>query len=81
MGTVHEIAGTIAAEDAKKIVQEEAKKVDKEIEVMVFRTGGKVEKNSKLMKLLNENNIDAGRRDSSKNDLTIAVKDGNGKVQ
>ena len=51
-----------------------------DLQVIVEATGGKVNFDSQLMQALTENDIETGRTINAKNDLTIAVKDGNGKV-
>ena len=51
-----------------------------DLQVIVEATGGKVNFDSQLMQALVENDIETGRTVNAKNDLTIAVKDGNGKV-
>ena len=79
-GTLHEIASVIAATSGKHLVEKELAETNMDLQVIVEATGGKVNFDSQLMQALVENDIETGRTVNAKNDLTIAVKDGNGKV-
>lgn len=79
-GTLHEIASIIAAASAKHYIDKTFAKANLDFQVIVEATGGKVESDSELLQALTENDIDPSRLTNSKNDLTIAVKDGNGKI-
>lgn len=79
-GAVHEAAAAVAAKTAKDKVNKAFAEVGEDIRVFIEATGGKVELDSELMQSLNENAIEAGSTNSSKNDLTIYAKDGDGKV-
>ncbi len=79
-GAVHETAAAVAAKTAKDKVNKVFAEAGQDIKIFVEATGGKVELDSELMQSLNDNGIESGSTNSSKNDLTIYAKDGNGKV-
>ncbi len=79
-GAVHETAAAVAAKVAKDKVNKVFAETGQDIKIFIEATGGKVELDSELMQSLNDNGIEVGSTNSSKNDLTIYAKDGNGKV-
>lgn len=79
-GSIHEAAGAVAAVQAKQRVEQELIDANNQIKIIVEATGGKLDSDSALMQSFKENNIDVGRSNNGKNDLTIAAVDGNGKI-
>lgn len=79
-GSVHEAASAIAAAQAKQKIEKELIDTNNQIRIIVEATGGKLDVDSALMQSFKDNNIEIGRSNNAKNDLTIAAVDGNGKV-
>jgi len=79
-GAMHEVASILAANSAKEKVEEELHKYNKQYELIIEATGGKFKEDGELAKAINASNLETGLKNNPKNDITIAVKDGNGKI-
>lgn len=79
-GSVHEAASAIAAAQAKQKIEKELINTNNQIKIIVEATGGKLDADSALMQSFKDSNIEIGRANNAKNDLTIAAVDGNGKI-
>lgn len=79
-GLIHEVAGVIAADEAKKVAEGELKKINEDLQLIIESTGGKLVEHSDLESAAKKTNLDLGLTNNAKNDLTVAVKDGNGKI-
>lgn len=79
-GSIHEAASAIAAVQAKQKIEKELVNTNNQIKIIVEATGGKLDADSALMQSFKDSNIEIGRANNAKNDLTIAAVDGNGKI-
>lgn len=79
-GALHEIACIYAAAGAKDMINDEFAKLHQNLTLIVEHTGGKFNENSELGKLISQNKIETGATNNPKNDITIAFKDGQGKI-
>ena len=79
-GSVHEAASAIAAAQARQKIEKELINTNNQIKIIVEATGGKLDADSALIQSFKDSNIEIGRANNAKNDLTIAAVDGNGKI-
>ena len=80
-GNVHEVAGVVAAIAARDCVNKNLIENNQNLKMIIEHTGGTFKEDSELGKLARDNNSVLGLLNNSKNDITIAIKDGQGKIQ
>lgn len=79
-GHVHEAAGILAAAEVKKVANKELAKTNKELSFIIEHSGGKLIQDSELNAAVQASDMELGIKNNPKNDITIAVQDGNGKI-
>lgn len=79
-GALHEAACIYAAQSAQELINKEFQEANTQLEIIVEATGGRFNWDSKLGKAVSDNKIETGLTNNPKNDITVALKDGNGKI-
>lgn len=74
-GSIHEAAAALAAAGAKEKIEKELIKANQQYRLIVEATGGKLTEDSAL-----RGREGLGKVNNAKNDLTIAMTDGNGQI-